>query len=395
MNGSGERFGHDAVLLLSYGGPRGPEDVLPFMRNATRGRGIPDERLVEVSGHYHLFGGRSPINERNGELMDALRAALAERGVEVPIVIGNRNWTPYVHETLTDLAASGARRVLVLATAAYSSYSGCRQYREDLAAALERVGDAAEHLEFTKIGVFAETDGFVTANADAVRAALTELPGARVLFVTHSIPVAMDAASGPVTPDGGREHTYSVQHRRVAEAIAGQVGLADGAWEIGYCSRSGAPHIPWLEPDVNDRMAELAASGVREVVTVPFGFINDHMEVVYDLDTQARETAVEHGLAYVRAATVGVHPAFVGMLADAIVAASDSRPSSHLGRASGSASDPATPIASDPSTSALRVGTGANPAASTLGGLRTCSATCCGSGRPGGPALPAACGAPA
>ena len=370
VSGAG-RFGFDAVLVLSYGGPRGPEDVLPFMRNATRGRGIPDERLVEVSGHYQLFGGRSPINERNQELLDGLSAALAERGVEVPIVIGNRNWTPYVHETLAELAASGARRVLILATAAYSSYSGCRQYREDLAAALERVGGAASGMEFTKVGPFAETDGFVTANADAVRAALAELPGARVVFVTHSIPTAMDAVSGPESPGGLRENTYSVQHRRVAEAVAAGVGLADGEWEIAYCSRSGAPHIPWLEPDVNDRLGELAAAGVPSVVTVPFGFINDHMEVVYDLDTQARETAAEHGLAYVRAATVGVHPAFVGMLADAVVGAS---------------------VPTDPLP-----GPAADPARSTLGGLRTCSATCCGSGRPERPgvaALPAACGAP-
>ena len=360
------RSRYDAILVLSYGGPRGPEDVLPFMRNATRGRGIPDERLVEVSGHYQLFGGRSPINERNDELIQALRAALAERGVEVPIVIGNRNWTPYVHETLAELAASGARRVLVLATAAYSSYSGCRQYREDLAAALERVGDAAAGMAFTKIGPFAETDGFVAANADAVAAALATLPGARVLFVTHSIPLAMDAASGPESADGSRENTYSAQHRRVAEAVAAEVGLAEEDWEIAYCSRSGAPHVPWLEPDVNDRLAELAEAGVRRVVTVPFGFINDHMEVVYDLDTQARETAAEHDLAYVRAATVGVHRAFVEMLADAVLAA---------------------PGPSD-------IGAGADPAASTLGGLRTCTATCCGSGRPGGPVRPAACGAP-
>lgn len=364
----------DAILVLSYGGPRGPEDVLPFMRNATRGRGIPDERLVEVSGHYQMFGGVSPINERNGELMDALGAVLRERGIDLPIVIGNRNWTPYVADTLRDLAASGARDLLVLATAAYASYSGCRQYREDLAGALAETG-----LSFglTKIGPFAETDGFVAANTDAVRAAVAELPDARVLFVTHSIPTAMDAASGPgprsAEPGSrmaapGEANTYSAQHRRVAERVAAAAGLAEGAWEIAYCSRSGAPHIPWLEPDVNDRMAELAAEGVRSVVTVPFGFVNDHMEVVYDLDTQARETAAEHDLAYVRAATVGVHPAFVGMLADAVEAA--------LGRGEGGF-DPA-----------------ADPARSLLGGLRTCTSTCCGSGRPGGPALPAACGAP-
>ena len=345
-------FDFDAILVASYGGPRGPEDVLPFMRNATRGRGIPDERLVEVSGHYQMFGGASPINERNAELMDALRAALAERGVDVPIVIGNRNWTPYLRDTLAELEASGARRVLVLATAAYASYSGCRQYREDLAAAL---GEATT-VELTKIGPFAETDGFVTANADAVRAALGELPDARVLFVTHSIPTAMDAASGPVTEaSGAHENTYAEQHHKVATRVAAEVGLPDGGWEIAYCSRSGAPHIPWLEPDVNDRLEELAGDGVGSVITVPFGFLNDHMEVVYDLDTQARETAAGLGLGYVRAATAGVHPAFVGMLADAVLAATPGQ-------------------------------------RGQVGGVGTCGASCCRSGRPG-PALPAACSA--
>ena len=333
----------DAVLVLSYGGPRRPEDVLPFMRNATRGRGIPDERLVEVSGHYLMFGGASPINDRNDELRDALRRELAGRGVDVPVVIGNRNWTPYVADVLGELAASGAKRVAVLATSAYASYSSCRQYREDLAAGLATAG---VELDLVKVGAFAETPGFVTANADAVRAALDELPGARVVFVTHSIPAAMDAASGP-----GGDNTYATQHRRVAAAVASRVGLPDDAWEIAYCSRSGAPHIPWLERDVNDRLAELAEAGVGSVVAVPFGFISDHMEVVFDLDTEARATAAGLGLAYVRAATVGVHPAFVAMLADALL----------------------------------------DPHPGEVGGVRTCHATCCLSGRPGTP-LPAACG---
>lgn len=341
-------FAHDAILVVSYGGPRGPEDVLPFMRNATRGRGIPDERLVEVSGHYLLFDGVSPINERNAELVDALRVELSARGVEVPIVVGNRNWTPYVGDVLRELVDAGARRVLVLATAAYSSYSGCRQYREDLAGALAGLDDA-HGVELTKIGPFAETDGFVAANADAVRDALAEADGEpRVLFVSHSIPAAMDAASGP-----GGDNTYAAQHARVAARVASEVGLGDDAWELAWCSRSGAPHIPWLEPDIDDRLAELAVEDVRSVVTVPYGFVNDHMEVVYDLDTQARATAAEHGLSYVRAATVGVHPAFVTMLADAVC----------------------------------------EPRPGEVGGLPTCHSTCCLSGRPG-PALPAACAAP-
>ena len=334
-------FDFDAICVVSYGGPRGPEDVLPFMRNATRGRGIPDERLVEVSGHYQRFGGRSPINERNAELIAALRAALAERGVGVPIVIGNRNWTPYVRDALADLADMGARRVLCLATAAYASYSGCRQYREDLAGALAESG---ADLELTKLGPFAETAGFVAAVVDSVRTAVAAAePDPRVLFVTHSIPTSMDDASGP-----GGDHTYARQHARVAAAAASGAGLPDGSWEVAYCSRSGAPHIPWLEPDVNDRLEELAAEGVTSVVTVPFGFINDHMEVVFDLDTEAKATAAGLGLGYVRAATVGVHPAFIAELADAVA---EARPA-------------------------------------TIGGLPTCRSTCCLSGRPGTP-LPA------
>lgn len=337
-------FDYDAICLLSYGGPRGPEDVLPFMRNATRGRGIPDERLLEVSTHYDLFGGASPINAQNEALVAALGEELGRRGIEVPIVIGNRNWTPYVADTFTDLAASGARRVLAVATSAYSSYSSCRQYREDIAAALAATG---VELELDKVGPFAETEGFIVANTDALRAALAQAQGQpRVIFVTHSIPTAMNAASGP-----GGDNTYEAQHRRVAAEIASRVGVADADWEIAYCSRSGAPHIPWLEPDVNDRMEELSQAGVTSIVTVPFGFISDHMEVAYDLDTQAAETAQSTGQSYVRAATPGTHPAFVSMLADRIVS--------------------------------LQPG--------TVGGLPTCGASCCLSGRPG-EAKPAACG---
>ena len=344
----------DAVLVLSYGGPRGPEDVLPFMRNATRGRGIPDERLVEVSGHYQRFGGVSPINERNDELLTAVRGALADRGLDVPVVIGNRNWTPYLHEALAELIAAGHRDIAVLLTAAYSSYSSCRQYREDLAAALDRLGPDADGLRFTKVGPYAETDGFVTANAtalvDAVRSAGGPDDMPAILFVTHSIPTAMDAASGP----GGEDATYHAQHLRVAARVAAAAASRLGVaieWELVFCSRSGAPHITWLEPDVNDRLEELSARGVRTVVTAPIGFITDHMEVVFDLDTQARETADRLGMAYVRAATAGIDPAFVAMLADAVVAGEPGQ----------------------------------------VAGRPTCHATCCLSGRPG-PSLPAALG---
>lgn len=302
---------YDAIMFVSYGGPNGPDDVLPFMRNATRGRGVPDDRLVEVSGHYRMFGGKSPINERNAELMAALEARLAALGVDIPVVIGNRNWHPFFSETLAELKSSGARRVLCLITSAYASYSGCRQYREDLARALEEIGGG---IQLDKIGPFAGTEGFVAANVAAVREALDRLPGAHLLFVTHSIPTAMNAASG----DG--LGTYVAQHERVIAQVMAGFGDEAPAHELVYCSRSGAPHIPWLEPDVNDRLAELADQGVRRVISVPIGFVNDHMEVVYDLDTEASQTAAELGIDYLRAATAGVHPELVASLADAVLA---------------------------------------------------------------------------
>ncbi|MDF1490030.1 ferrochelatase [Tessaracoccus caeni] len=310
---------YTAVMFASYGGPDQPADVLPFMRNATAGRGIPDERLMEVSQHYMLFGGRSPINELNAALMAAVRDELARRGVEAPIVIGNRNWHPFFTETVQQLIDDGHTRVLALPTSAYRSYSSCRQYDEDLAKAEEEAGGA---IRFDKLGPFAETEAFVAAQTrvtvDGVRKLREQIGSApvKVLFVTHSIPTAMNACSGPGDP----ELRYDAMTMRIAGRV---VDLAEAElgehldWELTYCSRSGAPHIPWLEPDVNDRMEELPAG--LGVVAVPIGFISDHMEVAYDLDTQAKETAAEHGLPYLRAATVGTDPGFIAMLADKLL----------------------------------------------------------------------------
>ncbi|GAA4906729.1 ferrochelatase [Tessaracoccus lubricantis] len=309
---------YSAVLFASYGGPNEPDDVLPFMRNATAGRNIPDERLLEVSEHYMLFGGRSPINELNAALMDAVRAELARRGVDVPVVIGNRNWEPYLGDTVDDLVAAGHRQVIALATSAYRSYSSCRQYCEDLDGAR-----SGKDIAIDKIDPFAETPEFVAANAravvDGVRALRERVQGElRVLFVTHSIPLTMNQASYTGEPDS----RYDAQHLRVAEAVAREASEALGealTWELTYCSRSGAPHIPWLEPDVNDRLEEVAGEDVDGVLAVPFGFINDHMEVAYDLDTEAKATAERLGLPYVRAATVGTDPGFVAMLVDKLL----------------------------------------------------------------------------
>ncbi len=250
---------YSAVLFASYGGPNRSEDVLPFMRNATAGRGIPDERLLQVSGHYELFGGKSPINELNAALMAEVRAVLVRRGVDVPVVIGNRNWHPLFAETVDELVDGGHERVLAVATSAYQSYSSCRQYCEDLARASDGRG-----LRIDKLDPFWSDASFAEANAralaDAVRTLREEIGSApiRVLFVTHSIPTAMNETSATGEP----EHRYDAQHQRVASAVAVIASEALGeelAWELTFCSRSGAPHIPWLEPDANDRMPEVLA----------------------------------------------------------------------------------------------------------------------------------------
>jgi protoporphyrin/coproporphyrin ferrochelatase len=312
----------DGVLFLSFGGPDRPEDVLPFLENVTRGRGIPRERLEEVAEHYHHFGGRSPINDQNRALLAALRAELDARGLaDLPLHWGNRNWHPFVADALAEATAAGERRLAVLVTSAYPSYSGCRQYREDLAAALGRPDPATAGLELHKVRHYANHPGFVAPTVDAVVDGLAQLPAdvgdaVRIVFVTHSVPTAMDAAAGP------RGSAYTGLHedvaRTVADEVARRTGTAPG-WDLVYCSRSGPPSQPWLEPDVNDHLRALHAGGVRGVVVVPFGFVSDHMEVVYDLDTEAAATAGELGLAFVRTPTVGTDPRFVAALVDLVL----------------------------------------------------------------------------
>ena len=370
---------YDAVLLLSYGGPQGPDDVLPFMRNATAGRGVPDSRLLQVSRHYSRFDGVSPINARNAELLDALRAELAARGSRLPVAIGNRNWHPFVSETLRALADGGARRILAITTSAYGSYSGCRQYREDVAGALTllaagadgttgqgagadaaaRVGGAGGapvELDVDKTRPFYNTEGMLTANVDAIAAAYEQMAErglpprtVRLVLVTHSVPVSMEQLSAPgpgevlpvaaprlepgMTADLSTEISYVEQHRRLIEvllpALAERLGLEDAPdHDLVYCSRSGPPHARWLEPDVNDHLEALVGGRLTDgtpvrppvgVVVAPIGFVADHMEVVFDLDTEAAETAARLGLPYVRAATAGTHPALVASLADILV----------------------------------------------------------------------------
>jgi len=316
------------VVLVSFGGPESAEDVVPFLRNVTRGRGIPDERLAEVGQHYSLFGGRSPINDQCRALIAALTDEFQRRGISVPIFWGNRNWNPYLADTFAELQDAGHRRVLAVITSAYPSYSSCRQYRENLY-------DAARgtELQVDRLRHYANHPGFVEASVDAVIEGLAEL-GAdretgstdpRLVFVTHSIPTAMAQAAGPATDPNGVPRSadggYVDWHRTVLAEVTRRVAERTGrelVAELAYCSRSGPPGQPWLEPDINDRLAELAGEGVRDVIAVPIGFISDHMEVIYDLDTEAAATAAELGVRFARAATAGVHPAFVAGLVDLI-----------------------------------------------------------------------------
>lgn len=315
---------YDAILLLSFGGPEAPDEVLPFLRRVTAGKGIPDERLEEVGRHYHLFGGRSPINDQNRALIAALRAELDARDVETPIYWGNRNSEPFVDEALRQAHADGHRRLVALTTSAYSSYSSCRQYREDLAGALAAVADEGIVLDVDKVAPYAVRPGFAAANLDLLLQSLRAEDGRpdrelALVFVTHSIPEAMDETSGPGDGEG---NLYQRQHLRLAAELTQQANEALGRQltsELVFCSRSGPPTQRWLEPDVNDRLEELAADGIRTVVAMPIGFVADHMEVVYDLDTEARATADRLGLRFIRVPTVGTHPLFVADLAEALV----------------------------------------------------------------------------
>jgi ferrochelatase len=296
----------EALLVLSFGGPGGPEDVLPFLENVTRGRGVPRERLLDVAEHYHHFGGVSPINEQNEALIAAVKKQLAAAGIDLPVYWGNRNWHPYVEDAWAQMADDGIEHVYVFATSAYASFSGCRQYHEDIARA--RVahggGPTAE-----KLPHYYDTPGFVQANADALAAAIAALPqelrdSARLVATAHSIPDSMAAVAGP---DGGayQAELLAAAERVVAEAAPGRT------FDLVWQSRSGPPSVPWLEPDVNDHLRALAAAGEQAVVLFPIGFVSDHLEVIWDLDNEARETAEELGLAFARASTAGTHPAFV------------------------------------------------------------------------------------
>ena len=322
---------YDAILLASFGGPEGQDDVIPFLRNVTRGRGIPEERLEEVAHHYRAFGGVSPINDQNRELKAALEAELERRGIDLPVIWGNRNWTPYLRDALTEANERGFTKLIAIGTSAYSSYSSCRQYREDYAIALEETG-LGDVVAIDKVRQFFDHPGFVEPFIEGVRQGLADvaakgipLEQTHVLFSTHSIPSTDAARSGPVSRGFGEGGAYAAQHLAVAEVvIAAQQATA--AWSLVYQSRSGPPSMPWLEPDINDTIAELAGTGVKAVVIVPLGFVSDHMEVKWDLDTEAMETSAEHDIFAVRVPTPGVHAAYVSGLIDLVLERRDGVP---------------------------------------------------------------------
>ena len=304
---------YDALLLLSFGGPDGPEDVLPFLENVARGREVPRSRLLEVAERYHHLGGASPINAENRLLLSAIRQDFAEHDLVLPVYWGNRNWHPYLADALRTMVADGIQRALAFVTSAYSSYSACRQYQEDIERARATVGAAAPRVD--KLRHYFNHPSFVAANADAVRAALTPVPAerrgtTRLIFTAHSVPVAMARDSGA---DGD---LYVRQLTETAGLVAAAVPEVE--WELAWQSRSGSAQVPWLEPDVNVRLQELARAGTTDVVLSPIGFVSDHLEVVWDLDTEAAAAAAELRLGFTRAATAGRDPRFVAMVRELV-----------------------------------------------------------------------------
>jgi protoporphyrin/coproporphyrin ferrochelatase len=314
---------YDAFLLVSFGGPEGPADVMPFLANVTRGRGVPRDRLAAVAEHYYAFGGVSPINQQCRDLLTAVRADLAASGLALPVYWGNRNWRPYLTDVVRAMTDDGVRRAVAFVTSAYSSYSGCRQYLDDIERARAAAGPDAPRID--KIRRFFNHPGFIEPFADNARAALATLPAdvreeAHLVFTAHSIPVAMAEASGPVQESrkmgGGR---YVAELTEASRLIAERIGQGrHHPWSLAYQSRSGPPSVPWLEPDVRDHLGDLAKSGTRAVVVIPVGFVSDHMEVRHDLDIEAAQVAGSLGLAFARAATPGASPRFASMITDLV-----------------------------------------------------------------------------
>lgn len=299
---------YQALIVVSFGGPNGPDDVIPFLENVLRGKNVPRARMLEVAEHYQHFGGKSPINEQNLALIDALRGALKKADIDLPVYYGNRNWQPYLPDALTKMKDDGVAKALAFFTSGFSSYSGCRQYRENVEKAQEAVGEKAPKIDLLR--KFYNHPGFIGAVEDLTNKALAGLSqegraSNKTLFVAHSIPNTM------------ADHCrYQEQLEEASRLVAEATGLSD--WELVWQSRSGPPSQPWLEPDICDRIEELPAAGYKAVTVIPIGFISDHMEVLFDLDTEAVEKAQECQLEMARVATVGTHPQFVDMIVELI-----------------------------------------------------------------------------
>ncbi|WP_278313065.1 ferrochelatase [Lolliginicoccus levis] len=320
----------DALLYLSFGGPEKPADVRPFLENVTRGRNVPPERLDEVEQHYLHFGGISPINALNRDIIARVERELKRRGHDLPVYFGNRNWHPMAEDAVARMVEDGVRRALVFPTSAWGGYSGCRQYHEDIARALAAAGPG---IELVKLRHYYDHPLLVDAFADAIRAARDELPAglgetARLVFTAHSVPESADAAAG-LPEEGG--HLYSRQVHEAAALCAGAVGRNE--FDVVWQSRSGPARIPWLEPDICDHIEALAKAGETAVIVCPVGFVSDHLEVVWDLDTEARETADKLGIALARAATPGTDERFTTMIADLIDEALSGRAPTRCGGA--------------------------------------------------------------
>jgi len=288
----------DALLLVGFGGPEQADEVMPFLRHVVAGRGVPDERLLAVAEHYHHFGGRSPINDRCRDLVAALKEAL-----DLPIYWGNRNWKPWLDDAVQQMAEDGVRHALAFVTSAFGSPPGCRRYRDSIARAVETLGPGAPRID--KLPLYWDHPGFLEAVVDRARTALQEVPEGRLVFTAHSIPESMAGLC-----------SYDAQLREASRRVADALGTS--RWDLVYQSRSGPPSVPWLGPDVGEHLESLAERGEKDVVIVPIGFVQDHMEVVWDLDTEARELAEGLGMRFARAGTAGVHPAFVGMIRELV-----------------------------------------------------------------------------
>jgi len=301
---------YDALLLVSFGGPEGPDEVVPFLENVLRGKNVPRERMEEVAEHYMSFGGVSPINQQNRALLTAIEADLATAGIDLPVFWGNRNWHPMLPDTLREMKKRGVKRAIAFFTSAFSCYSGCRQYREDIQRAQAEVGEGAPQVD--KLRVFFNHPGFIEPMIENVVAALETIevarrPDATLFFTAHSIPDSM-----------ATNCKYELQLKEACRLVA--EGANHSKWELVYQSRSGPPQQPWLEPDICDSIQQRHNEGqLTDVVIAPIGFVSDHMEVLFDLDTEAKDLCSELGVSMARAATVGTHPRFVSMVRELVL----------------------------------------------------------------------------